>query len=420
MNEIYPVRKKSNLNSKKTEMATNPIASFDGQIEISNGIYLDNNATTKVAPEVLMAISHFFTEHYGNASSTHLMGQVASRALFESRNVILKELNANAHKVIFTSGGTESNNLAIFGIARNKKINGSTSSPQVGRHVITTSIEHSSVLDCIKSLSKEGYEISYVDPREDGIIHSEDVTQLMRDDTILVSIMNVNNETGGVNDVEKIASAVKAKRMECTYHSDGVQAIGKIKPNLSKIDLYSISGHKFHGPKGVGALIVREGTPLININYGGGQEGGLRNGTENIPGIVGLTKAMKLCYTDFENNINHYKKIKEELLREISSLKNVFINSPEVSTPQTINISFVGIPGEALLMALSEKGVYIGTGSACTQKKRGRSHVLTAMGLSGERMNSSIRFSFSRYTTSEEIRKVGEVLRNSVAKLVTN
>ena len=375
-------------------------------VKISNGIYLDNNATTKVDEEVLSAMTPFFAEHYGNSSSSHAGGQIASRALFESRNLILKTLSANAHKIIFTSGGTESNNLAIFGIAKNQKTKGS--------HIITSSIEHSSVLECMKVLSKDGFEISYIDPREDGLIYSEDVMSVLRDDTILVSIMNVNNETGAIIPVDKIATALKAKNLECIFHSDGVQAIGKIKPNLSKIDLYSISGHKFHAPKGVGALIIREGTNIKNINFGGGQEGGLRSGTENVPGIVGLAKAFELSYKDFDKKISHYDELKKALLDEVSSIKNFTINSPKESTSQTINISFVGVPGEALLTALSENGIYVGTGSACTDKKRGRSHVLTAMKISGERINSSIRFSFSKYNTIEEIKIAGEILQKTI------
>lgn len=384
-----------------------------------NEIYLDNNATTKVAPEILSVITPFFIEHYGNASSTHLKGQISARALFESRSLVLNTLKANAHKVVFTSGGTESDNLAILGVVRALKINGSTSSPQGGNHIITSSMEHSAVLECMKFLSKEGFEISYIDPSEDGIVRAEDVTHAMRDDTILVSIMNVNNETGAIFPVEKIAQAVKAKNPLCIFHSDGVQSIGKIRPDLSRIDLYSISGHKFHGPKGVGALIVREGTPLSQITLGGGQEGGLRSGTENIPGIVGLAKALELSYENFENKLENYRKLRDLLVQELKLLECAIINSPILSTAQTLNISFVGVPGETLLNALSEHGVYVGTGSACSEKKRGRSHVLTALGLSGERINSSIRFSFSRYTTENEIIKTTKILKDLIPKLRT-
>ncbi|MDP1688626.1 MAG: cysteine desulfurase family protein [bacterium] len=393
-----------------------------------NEIYLDNNATTKVVPEILSVMTPFFIEHYGNASSTHLKGQVSARAIFESRNLILSTLKANAHKVIFTSGGTESNNLAILGVVLALKKNGSTHSigsgqaslHQGGKHIITSSMEHSVVLECMRVLEKKGYEISYVNPREDGIIHAEDVTHAMRNETILVSIMNVNNETGAIFPVDKIAQAVKTKNPMCIVHSDGVQAIGKIRPDLSQIDLYSISGHKFHGPKGVGALIVREGTPLTSIMFGGGQEGGLRSGTENVPGIVGLAKALELSYENFENKLENYRKLRDLLIQELKPIENAIINSPILSTAQTLNISFVGVSGETLLNALSELGIYVGTGSACSEKKRGRSHVLTALGLRGERINSSIRFSFSRYTTIEEIKKVSSVLCDLVPKLLNN
>lgn len=380
-------------------------------------IYLDNNATTKVAPEVLKAITPFFDEYYGNAGSAHMKGQLAERVLFESRNRICRVLSANAHKVIFTSGGTESDNLAILGLAQVLKGGGSTSSPQANNHVVTTSVEHPAVLECMRALERWGFEITYVNPRMDGIVHAEDIVGALRENTILVSVMHVNNETGAIFLIEEIARCVKKRNPKCMIHSDGVQAIGKVMPDLSQIDLYAISGHKFHAPKGIGVLIIREGARIAATQYGGGQEGGLRSGTENIPGIVGLTCALELAYEDFTKKIECYKSIRDGLISGLKEVKDVIINSPGLSSPQTVNASFLGVPGEVLLNALSEQGIFVSTGSACSRRKGGVSHVLAAQGLRKEQIDSSIRFSLSRYTTLDEIKKTMNVLKEIVPKL---
>lgn len=372
-------------------------------------IYLDNNATTKVAPEVLKAILPFFVEHYGNAGSAHRIGMVSDRLLYESRNNIKRVLQASAHNVIFTSGGTESDNLAILGVAHALR--------DKGNHIIGTSVEHPAVLECLHKLEDENFEVTYVSPREDGIVHAEDILREMRDTTILVSVMHVNNETGAIFPIEEIAEKVKEKNPECIVHSDGVQAIGKVVPDLGKIDLYAMSGHKFHAPKGIGALIVREGTRLLPIQYGGGQERGYRPGTENVPGIVGLTCALELAYQGFDEKITHYKNIREALLSGLKGIQDMYINSPGSSTPQTVNVSFIGVPGEALQSALSEQGVCVGTGSACKNKNKLVTRTLTAFGFSEERANSSIRFSFSGYTTHDEIKKTAEILKDLIPKL---
>lgn len=372
-------------------------------------IYLDNNATTKVAPEVLEAMMLFFSEHYGNAGSMHRKGLLAERAIFESRNLVLKTLGVNAHKVVFTSGGTESDNLAIFGAAPILK--------SIGNHIITTSVEHPAVLECMSALSKDSFEISYVSPRNDGVVHPEDIIHLIKDNTVLVSVMHINNETGAIFPIAEIAQAVKTKNPKCLVHSDGVQAVGKIKPDLSQIDLYALSGHKFHGSKGVGALIVREGVRLDPIIRGGGQEGGIRSGTENVAGIVGFAKALEFSCADLDKKISHFETIREKLINGLDTLKEVSINSPVLSTPQTVNVSFIGVPSEVLVSALSEHQIYVGTGSACGQKKKRNAPVLSSLGFPNNIVDSSIRFSFSGYTTLPEINKTVKVLNDIVPKL---
>lgn len=372
-------------------------------------IYLDNNASSMVAPEVFEAMAPFFNRYYGNAGSVHRMGILADRVLYESRKKILQALMAEAHQVVFTSGGTESNNLAVIGAALAKR--------KRGKHIVTTGVEHPAVLEPLRLLEQQGFEVSYINPREDGIIHTEDIVGSLRPDTILVSVMHINNETGALHPIEEIARAVKNKNPECLVHSDGVQAIGKIKPSLSLVDFYAVSGHKFHAPKGIGALIIREGARLMPVIYGGGQENGYRSGTENITGIIGLTKALELAYENFDEKIFHYKKLREGLLRGLEGLEDVVQNSPANSTPQTTNISFLSIPGDILLNSLSESGVYVATGSACSHKKQRQSHVLQAMGISEERIDSSIRFSFSRYTTIQEIEETVGRIRELVPKL---
>ena len=388
-------------------------------------IYLDNNATTRVTPEVLEAMMPYFEQCFGNASSPHRKGMEADRALYESRKKILEIFGvAETHEVIFTSGGTESDNLAIIGTAR--------AADKKRHHIVTTSVEHSAVLESVRTLDSGsastssahnlGFEITYVSPREDGVVHMEDILKVLRENTVLVSVMQVNNETGAIFPVEEIAKAVKAKNPECTVHVDGVQAVGKLRPDFTHIDLYSISGHKFHAPKGIGALLVpkklqAKSYKLKAILHGGGQEFGLRSGTENVPGAVALAKALELSYENFDANIKHCKQLKKALITGIVPLGDVVINSPENSVDQTLNVSFLGIPGEVLLNALSERGIYVSTGSACSNRRQRKSHVLAALGLPEERINSSIRFSFSRYNTTKEMEGVVRALDEIVPKL---
>jgi len=388
-------------------------------------IYLDNNATTKPDPTVIEALLPCLKTHYGNASSVHKKGIEAERALRESRRTVARALGANENEIIFTSGATESDNLAITGIAR--------AYTRRGNHIITTKVEHPAVLEPCRALENDGFTIDYLDVTKDGI-DIEKLKNLITDKTILISIMHVNNETGQISPIEKLAEQIKKTHPYVIFHSDGTQAFGKIPIDLTHIDLYSISGHKIHGPKGVGALYIKtdvqekdvsgthvtvEQKPIIiePIIRGGGQERDLRGGTENIPAIVGFAKAAEIAHENLETTQTHFQKLKEVFLNEIKEIPNFTINSPEGSIPSTINLSIPPIPGEVIVNALSEKEIYISTGAACASRKGKKNYVLEAMGYPKEIIDASIRISFSRHTTEEEINTTTKTLKEIVTHL---
>ncbi len=356
--------------------------------------YFDNNATTALAPEVLDAMMPYFSS--GNPSSGHRLGIAAEQAIQSARQKLLQAFGSRDHEVIFTSGGTESVNLAVKGIARVLK--------RQGKHIITARTEHKSVLESMRQLEQEGFEIGYAQPDSRGCIPVEAVTSLLRDDTTLVAIMHVNNELGSINPIENIASAIKSAHKNCRIFSDGVQAFGKlIPPAPSNIDAYSMSGHKFHGPKGIGALFLKKGTQCQPLISGGGQENGFRSGSQNVPGIVGLVTASEMAYSALSETRLHFRALKNRLINGLQVLENVAINSPEDGLANTVNASFINLPSEVMMRLLDEKGFCVSAGSACAGRKRGTSHVLEAIGLSDTRMRSAIRFSFSRYNTPDEI-----------------
>lgn len=369
-------------------------------------IYLDNNATTPVAPEVFDAMRPYFCQKYGNPSSLHRKGIEAERAVRASRRTLARLFGLQEAEVIFTSGGTEGDNLAIKGTARALR--------RRGNHIITTQVEHPAVLESCRELEAEGFRVTYLSVNSEGRVEPDDVLRALTEETILVSIMHVNNELGTIFPVEEIAAQLKRQRPEIVFHSDGVQAVGKLTIRLDHIDLYTISGHKIHAPKGIGALLVRRETALRPVLTGGGQERGLRSGTENVPGIVGLARAVELAYEDFAATQARFVELRSRFLAGLSDIPGVRVNSPPRSVPTTVNVSFPGIPAEVMLHALEAEGVYVSTGAACSSRKGRRSHVLEASHLPPEVMDSSLRFSFSRYTTAEDIEAAVQVIRRVV------
>ncbi|GBC81010.1 Cysteine desulfurase IscS [bacterium HR10] len=372
-------------------------------------VYLDNNATTPVAPEVVDAMAPYWREHFGNPSSLHRKGVEAERAVRASRATIARLLGVKETEIVFTSGGTEGDNLALKGAARALR--------RRGNHIVTTRIEHPAVLESCRDLEAEGFRVTYLDVDAHGSVTPEAVEAALTPETILVSIMHVNNEVGTILPIAEIAERVKRRNPEIVVHSDGVQAIGKVPVHLQGVDLYTISGHKIHAPKGTGALVVREGVRLVPLLSGGGQERGLRSGTENVAGIVGLARALELMCENLEEKLAHFHRMRERFLEGVRQIPGARINSPASSVPTTVNVSFPGIPAEVLLHALEEEGVFVSTGAACASRKGRRSHVLEAMRLPPEVIDSSLRFSFSRYTTLEDIEWAIQALHRALERV---
>ena len=379
-----------------------------------NLVYLDNNATTMVAPEVVEAMLPYFTNEYGNPSSIYDLAHGANEAVKKSREVIADFLGAKDPKeIIFTSCGSESANMAIKGVLdvnRNKK------------HIITTRVEHPCVLNLYKDLEKKGYQVSWIDVDFKGELNVGQLLKAITPDTALVSVMMANNETGTIYPVDKIAEAVKMQNPETKVFVDGVQAAGKIPINLkdTKIDLFGISGHKFHAPKGIGALYVKSGTMLSPLVVGGHQEKGKRAGTENVPYIVGMATAAKLAKDSLDEELTRVKALRDKLEKGIlSKVKNAVLNSKSSNrVPNTTNIGFQYVEGELILLHLNDEGICASSGSACTSGSLEPSHVLRAQGVPFTSLHGSIRFSLSRYTTEEEINYTIEKMPVIIEKLV--
>lgn len=361
-------------------------------------IYLDNAATTKALPEVTAALVDALEKNYANPSSLHRFGLKSEKILKKSRKTAADYLGVKSKEIIFTSGGTESNNLAIRGITEAYK--------NRGRHLITSPIEHSSVEETFKALEKEGWQVDRVKVDQGGYVDLEHLKTLITEETLLVSIMQVNNELGTIQPIKKIAELIKENNPLSFFHVDGVQAFGKIYSNLSSwpVDLYSISGHKIHGPKGIGALYLQNGINLKPLFYGGGQERNLRSGTENIPAIAGLKEAIKklpqLSASENEDQLLAQKK--KYLLNLLREIEEVLINSPAAGAPHIINFSLPGIKGETMLHAMESQGVYLSTGSACSSKKKG-SRIINACGLSMQRSESALRVSLNKDITDDDL-----------------
>src|ERR1017187_7592098 len=370
-------------------------------------VYLDNNATTPVLPDVLEAMRPYFGEHFGNASSIHHHGQETRAAVERSREAVAKLLGARASEIVFTSGGTEGDNLAVFGIAR------------PGDHVITSTIEHHAVMNACRHLEEQGCEVTYVPVDGRGVVDPADVKRALRPSTKLISIMFANNETGVVQPVAEIGQM--AAEADVYFHTDAVQAAGKIPVRVNQIgcDLLTISGHKLHGPQGVGALYVRKGTQLEPMLYGGSHERSRRAGTENVPGIVGLGKAAELARASFERGDDlKMAAARDHLERELLEIEATGLNgegAPRV--PNTTNIYFDGIEGEALVIALDLKGLAVSTGAACSSGAIEPSHVLTAMGLRSDRAKASVRFSLGKQNTTEDVDFALGLVMETVSRL---
>ncbi len=358
-------------------------------------IYLDNSATTKPYKEVLDSFLKVSSDYFGNPSSIHSMGGEVEMLLHRSRETIASLLNVHHKEVIFTSGGTESNNLAIKGCAWSKK--------QVGNHVITTAIEHPSVTNAIKDLEAEGFEVTVLPVNREGRITTNQVEAAIRKETVLVSIIHVNNETGVIQPVEEIGELL-SNYPQVTFHVDHIQGIGKVPLKMDFIDLCSLSAHKFHGLKGNGILLIKNGVKLHPLLSGGNQEWTLRSGTENVAGIVAMTKALRMTLEKSKSGISDMLLLKNDCMHALKKLDGVFLHTPECkSAPHIINFSVPGIKSEVLVHALGTKKVFVSTTSACSSKRKTPSKTLMAMGLSREKAESAIRVSMTYHTTKQEI-----------------
>jgi cysteine desulfurase len=376
-----------------------------------NSVYLDNSATTAMDQRVIDAMLPFFGEKYGNASSLHSFGHEAKVALENGREQVASFLGCRADEVYFTAGGTESDNIALQGVAYKLR--------SKGNHIITTEIEHPAVLETCEYLAQQGFEITYLPVNNQGLVSPDDLAAAMTEKTILVSVMHANNEIGTIQPIRELANI--AHERNALFHTDAVQSAGKVPLDVeySSVDLLSLSSHKLHGPKGVGALYVRDGTPIQPIIYGGGHERGLRSSTENIPGIVGFGAACELAQTYIDIDIALMTQMRDALIDGImESVPKVTLNGhPTKRLCNNVNVSFEAVEGEALILSLNRAGIAASTGSACSSKKFRASHVLMAIGLEQTLALGSLRLSLSRMNTMEEIYYTVEKLPPMVARL---
>lgn len=374
-------------------------------------VYLDNNATTKMDNEVFEAMVPYLTEYYGNASSLHLFGKETNKAMNESRETIAKYLGADPSEIIFTASGSESDNFAIRGIARAYK--------NRGKHIIASPIEHPAIKNTLKDLEDEGYEITILHVDKNGMLDVEELKNAIKDETILITVMHANNEVGTFQPIEEIGKIAKENKI--IFHVDAVQTMGKvdIKPKEMGIDLLSFSAHKFYGPKGVAALYWRNGVRFGKVLTGGGQEGKRRPGTSNVPGMVGMAKALELAYRDMAEEFKKEEELRDYFESEVlKRIPEVVINAKEAKRlPGTSSITFKYLEGESILLSLSYKGIAVSSGSACSSDDLQASHVLLAMGIAPEFAHGTIRFGLGKYNTKEEIDYTLDVLVEVIEKL---
>lgn len=387
-------------------------------------IYLDNSATTKVFDEVAKLMTKIMCEDYGNPSSMHVKGLKSERYIKEAKSNLAKILKCNEKEIFFTSCGTESDNLAIIGTAR--------ANSRRGKHIITTKIEHPAVLNAMKELEEEGFEITYLGTDEYGVISLNELKTAIRPDTILVSIMHINNEIGSVQPIEEIGKLIKEVNKDTYFHVDAVQSFGKLRiyPKKMNIDMLSVSGHKIHSPKGIGLLYINEKVKIVPIIYGGGQQNGLRSGTEAVPSIAAISLSAKMMYENLDDDVNKLYELKEYFISEATSIEGVTINGVHLTddideesrqvrlgAPHVVSVSVEDVRAEVLLHALEDKGIYVSAGSACSTHKRAASATLTAINLPKKLLESTVRFSFSIFTTKEDIDEAIKVMKDIIPTL---
>lgn len=357
--------------------------------------YFDNSATTPVYPEVRDLVVKLMEEDYGNPSSLHLKGVKAAGYIKDARERLARLMKVQPKEIVFTSGGTESNNMALIG--------GALANRRAGNKIITTSVEHASVGSTVDFLKDMGFEVVRIGVDSRGLIDEQQLIDAVDDDTIIVSVMYVNNEIGAVMPIQDLVKRVKEKNPSVLIHVDAIQAFGKytIYPGRMGIDMMSVSSHKFHGPKGVGALYIRDRVKVKPIIYGGGQQSGMRSGTENVPGIAGMVLAAEMTYNDLDAKVEHMRQLKEHLIGELTQIEDVYSNSGDA--PHIASITFKGVRSEVMLHALEERGVYVSSGSACSSNKHSVSSTLKSIGLPQEKLESTLRFSFSPENTMDQV-----------------
>lgn len=370
-------------------------------------IYFDNSATTRVLDSVKDIVVKTMTEDYANAAAKHRKGMEAEQYIRQAREIIAKTLKADGKEILFTSGGSESNNMALTGAA--------FANQRSGKHIISTAVEHPSVYNPLAFLEEQGFEITFLPVDGNGHISLPQLREAVRPDTILVSVMYVNNEVGAVEPVEEIGRIIKEKNPRTLFHVDAIQAYGKFRicPKKQGIDLLSVSGHKIHGPKGVGFLYIRSGVKVRPLIYGGGQQNGMRSGTENVPGVAGLAVAAQEMYTNHEEKVRQLCMLKDYMTDRLGELEGIWVNSKKgaESAPQIVSVSFDGVRSEVLLHALEERGIYVSSGSACSSHHPGVSGTLKGIGLQQKYLDATIRISFGVFNTREEVEECIGVLK---------
>ncbi|MDO4860518.1 MAG: cysteine desulfurase NifS [Bacillota bacterium] len=376
-------------------------------------VYMDYSATTPVKKKVLDAMIPYFTEHYGNPSSLYTIGLEAKNAISEARQRVASLIGADEKEIFFTACGTESDNWALFGVSDAKK--------KKGNHIITTKIEHHAILHSCQFLEKHGFDVTYLDVDENGFVDPEDLKAAITDQTVMVSIMMVNNEVGTVEPIKELVRVTKEKNKDIIFHTDAVQGLGNVPIDVKDlgVDLMSMSAHKIYGPKGTGALFIKKGVRLSNYIHGGAQENKHRAGTENLAGIVGFGKAARLAQENFDEHVKHCSSLRDYFVQQVlERIPDTQVNGTmEKRHPGNANITFKFIEGESILLLLDSKGVYVSTGSACSSASLTPSHVLTALGVPVEMIHGTVRFSIGDFTTKEDLDYVLDELTKIVARL---
>lgn len=370
-------------------------------------IYFDNSATTKPYDEVIEAVSKGMKEYFGNPSSLHKIGMNCEKRLNEAREYFASTIKCNKEEIYFTSGGSEGNNLILKGLLK------------PGHHFITTAFEHHSIISTCKQLEEKGVKVTYLDVDSEGRISLEDLEEAITKDTVLVSIMQVNNEIGVIQDIEAIGKLIKERSSRAKFHVDAVQGYGKlpIDVNKSNVDFLTVASHKIHGPKGVGFIYIKKGIILNSLISGGSQEKGIRAGTENLPGIIGFEKAAQMTFEEMESRYDKVLELKKYFVERLNEIKDIRVNGEiDGFSPYILNVSFLGVRAEVLLHLLEEQNIYVATGSACTSKSSAAhgSYVIKSLGLSNKEVESAIRFSFSYENTKEEVDYTIDVLKKSL------